>query len=65
MGWLSDHPLVADFDSAANHPLTPQEVAQQSNTKVHRVCGSGHRWPASPDNRVSMGSGCPDCGGTP
>ncbi|MGW1341387.1 zinc-ribbon domain-containing protein [Kribbella sp. NPDC002412] len=63
LGWLSGHPLAAEFDSAVNHPLTPQQVAQQSNTKVHWVCEFGHRWRASPNNRVGKGSGCPDCGG--
>ncbi|MFI5735415.1 zinc-ribbon domain-containing protein [Kribbella sp. NPDC051587] len=62
-GWLSDHRLAAEFDYAANHPLTPDQVAEQSNIAVNWVCESGHRWTASPNNRVGKTSGCPDCGG--
>lgn len=62
-GWLSDHPLSAEFHHEANAPLTPDRVAQQSNNKVIWICEVGHTWPASPNNRVGKGSGCPYCSG--
>lgn len=65
-GWLSDHPLAAEYDWDANHPLTPDRLAQLSNRKVWWRCSRNreHTWEATPNNRIGRRSGCPDCRGT-
>lgn len=64
-GWLSEHPISIEFDREANPHLTPDQIAQQSSKRVWWRCSvnSGHRWQATPNNRIGKGSGCPDCSG--
>jgi hypothetical protein len=44
-------------------PLSPKDFLPNSNKKVWWRCrhDSSHRWQASPNNRITGGSGCPDC----
>lgn len=55
--------LVAQFDWAANAPLTPNDLTVYSGKVVHWVCDQGHRWTAKAANRASLGRGCPYCTG--
>ncbi len=59
------HPLVAkQWHPVKNGPLTPEEVAPQSNTAVWWRCARGHDWRISPAGRVAKGgAGCPYCSG--
>jgi len=40
----------------------PDEITPSSNRKVWWLCGNGHSWMASPNNRTK-GKGCPYCSG--
>src|SRR5258708_5007092 len=65
-GWLSEHPVAAEFDLASNAPVTPDQVAAMSSKKFWWRCVRDleHLWVATPNNRVGRGSGCPYCRGT-
>ena len=55
--------LLAQRETEANLPLTPEEISYGSKTAVHWVCGSGHRWTAMVYTRTTSGAGCPVCAG--
>ena len=42
----------------------PDHVGPGSNRRIRWVCGKGHRWMATINNRARNGSGCPYCGGS-
>jgi len=51
------HPLIAvEADG-----WDPWSVVPGSNKKLNWKCGEGHCWTATPNTRVSQGSGCPYC----
>ena len=55
------HPeLVAEWNSAQNGALQPQDITAGSNRKVWWICRRGHEWQASVASR-SAGRGCPHC----
>ncbi len=41
--------------------LTMHDVSAGSNTKVKWICSYNHKWEATVNNRVALGSGCPYC----
>lgn len=61
----TQHPTVAaewDRTPGANAG-DPDHVGARSNRRVNWVCGEGHRWTATINNRTRNGSGCPFCVG--
>lgn len=55
--------LVEQLDVIATG-RTAEEISCGENGKVHWICPAfpeSHRWQASPLNRVTGGTGCPDC----
>lgn len=56
--------LLAEWDWAQNDTLGkyPQKTSCGSDKKVHWVCSLGHKWEATPGNRI-RGQGCPVCSG--
>ena len=52
--------LAAEWDSARNAPLTPEQVLPGSHRLVWWVCGKGHSWQATIKSRAE-GCGCPVC----
>lgn len=53
--------VAAQWDVAANVPLTPDLFSPGSGQRVGWVCAAGHRWQATIKNRTKNGSGCPEC----
>lgn len=49
-----------DYD---NNTVLPSEVSRASGKKIAWICGKGHRWTATPANKVAKGKGCPGCSG--
>lgn len=59
-----DPPIARQWHPLKNRPVTPEQVAAQSNTPVWWVCAQGHEWQISPSGRIAKGrSGCPFCSG--
>ncbi|MFB7287801.1 zinc-ribbon domain-containing protein [Actinacidiphila glaucinigra] len=57
------HPeLVADWDDAANAPLTPQHVDARTSAPVAWICPLGDTYTAAPRERAA-GRGCAVCAG--
>ncbi|MEX5709103.1 zinc-ribbon domain-containing protein [Parafrankia sp. FMc6] len=56
--------LAKQFLTSVNG-VSPAEIFSQDNRRYIWQCDqvSGHRWAASPNNRVGKGSGCPFCSG--
>lgn len=46
------------------NPARPNHVAPQSNKRVWWVCGKGHEWFVTPNDRVAHRTGCPHCART-
>ncbi|MGX4731987.1 zinc-ribbon domain-containing protein [Kitasatospora griseola] len=57
--------VAAEFLNAVNG-TTPEDVFSQDNRRYVWQCSRvpGHRWVASPNNRVGKRSGCPYCTGS-
>ena len=55
--------LLAQWDTAANLPLTPTSVTCGSSRKIWWHCEKGHHWQQEPWIRSVQGSGCPVCAG--
>ena len=56
--------LAAEWHPTLNGDLTPFDVTPNHNKKRWWLCKAcNYEWPASPNNRVSKGSGCPRCSG--
>lgn len=61
LAFLAPH-LAESWHPTKNLPLTPQMVALHHNDRVWWHCQKcGHEWQASPNNRISKGTGCPKC----
>lgn len=60
---IGDDRLIREWDYEKNAPLTPEDVAPQSNKKAWWKCGKGHNWEAMIRNRVVKSAGCPYCSG--
>lgn len=57
--------LAAEWDHENNPGLSPNTIAEGSARKVNWVCGEGHRFQSSPNNRSRSKLGmsvCPVCG---
>lgn len=54
--------LAKEWDYSNNQKL-PTEVHYSASKKYWWVCALGHKWEASPGQRVRHGSGCPYCAG--
>lgn len=54
--------MAGEWHPTRNAPLTPKDVTRSCNKKVWWVCGKGHEYEASLNNR-SRGEGCPYCVG--
>jgi hypothetical protein len=52
--------LAKEWHPTKNAPLTPKDVAPNSNKKAWWVCGRGHEWEATVSNR-NQGRGCRYC----
>lgn len=52
--------VSVEWDHKKNGSLTPNDVTENSGSKVWWVCEKGHSWKAKIANR-SHGSGCPVC----
>lgn len=55
--------LAAQWDTARNGNLRPEDVMAGSEKKVWWVCSLGHSWRAAVYSRNSAGHGCPYCAG--
>lgn len=56
--------LAAEWDRAPGaNAGDPDHVGPGSNRRINWVCGRGHQWGATINNRARNGSGCPYCGG--
>lgn len=55
--------LAAEWDTAANGTLTPQDVTFGAKRKVWWRCAKGHTWRVSVQSRTLDGTGCPVCAG--
>lgn len=55
--------LAAQWDTARNGSLRPEQVTSFSNRKVWWKCGLGHEWQAVIAARVAERAGCPYCAG--
>jgi hypothetical protein len=55
--------VAAQWHSARNGGLTPDQVAPSSNRRVWWRCGLGHTYRAAVSQRTVNGSGCPYCAG--
>lgn len=53
--------LLAEWDAEANGNIDPDSVSFMSNVRYHWVCPSGHRFEASPAERIRRNKGCPIC----
>jgi hypothetical protein len=58
-------PSVAQEFLSEVNGTTPDAIFSQDNRRYVWQCSEvpGHRWPASPNNRVGKNSGCPYCSG--
>jgi hypothetical protein len=58
------HPrLASEWHPSLNGDLTPSNVTGSGNAMSYWwICGSGHEWQATPNNRAK-GQGCPYCSG--
>jgi hypothetical protein len=54
--------LAAEWNHRQNGDVTPRDVTPGSNKKAWWLCGEGHEWAASPNDR-NGGNGCPYCSG--
>ena len=54
--------LLAEWHPTKNIPLTPNTVTYGSTKRIWWICGNGHEWQATANNR-STGYGCPYCSG--
>ena len=54
--------LAKEWHPTKNGSLTPRDVTQGSDKKAWWICGKGHEWKASINNR-NNGLGCPYCSG--
>ena len=54
--------LASQWDMEKNGDLTPDKVTRYSHRKVWWLCGIGHSWCASVNNRY-QGQNCPICSG--
>lgn len=69
--WPGDTDLTTLFPEVASqwdrtpgvNAGDPSEVSPGSTRRVQWVCGLGHTWRASIQNRTRRGSGCPRCAG--
>ena len=57
-----------DYEHNAAEGFYPDDITLGSGKPVHWICsccprGQPHRWTASPNSRVGMGSGCAVCAG--
>jgi hypothetical protein len=52
--------IAAEWHPSRNHPLKPTELTAGSNSKVWWMCGLGHEWITSVNER-KQGTGCPYC----
>lgn len=60
----STHPqIAAQWDTARNGALTPQDVVAGSHKRVWWRCEKGHEWQAAVYSRTVSGTGCPVCTG--
>ena len=58
------HPeLVKEWHPTRNE-VTVEELVAGSRSKVWWLCGKGHEWEATPENRTRAQSGCPNCAAT-
>lgn len=56
--------LAAEWDrSPGANAGDPDHVGPGSNRRINWICGRGHRWIATINNRTRNGSGCPYCAG--
>ena len=55
--------LAAEWDVDKNDPVSPDEIAPNSIKRYWWRCPEGHSYPAQPNHRVSMNSGCSVCAG--
>jgi len=54
--------LAAEWDYERNGDLTPEQVTEHSHTKVFWTCQNcGESWRVAVGQRVSYGTGCPNC----
>ena len=57
--------LAAEWDNTAGaNAGDPDHVGPGSNRRITWICGKGHRWMATINNRARNGSGCPYCCGS-
>ena len=62
-------PIIGENDLQTEYPeiaaeaynWDPSTVKSRSGLKKDWICQKGHIWPATPDSRVGMSSGCPFC----
>lgn len=54
--------LAGEWHPTKNGDLAPADVTKGSNKKVWWVCGKGHEWQSTINDR-SAGDGCPYCSG--
>ena len=54
--------LAKEWHPTRNAPLSPKDVTQGSGKEVWWVCGKGHEWETTVNNR-NRGKGCPYCSG--
>lgn len=57
-----DAQLLSEWHPTKNFPLTPNMITYGSTKRLWWVCGNGHEWQATANNR-STGYGCPFCSG--
>ena len=55
--------IAAEWDTARNAPLTPEQVSPYSNRRVWWRCALGHEWKTAVYTRTHAASGCPYCSG--
>lgn len=53
--------LLREWDAEKNAPLTPENVARTSTTRVWWKCAKGHAWQTQISSRAKGNSGCPIC----
>lgn len=49
-----------EWDYSKNK-TSPKKVGSKSNKKYWWLCSKGHSWQATPNNRTTLGRGCPYC----
>jgi hypothetical protein len=57
--------VAAQWHPTKNGVVTPKDVSSKTNEVYWWWCDAGpdHEWEASPNSRVSQGTGCPCCSG--